>query len=262
VVGLAKWLPLAVFALPAGALADRMDRKRLMITTDAIRLAGAASIVVALWLGRPPYLQIVLVAFLDGAMFVTSHITERGALKQVVEPEQVQDAVAQNEARYFGASILGPPLGGLLFAAARALPFLLLGAMLAGPLRRRLSPRTVIAGEEWVLLGAVLLLLVVHNALLIGLLVAAAEFSTPIGNLGFQHVGATSTILVVAAWALVLAVAATVAPTLRNGPPPPPAASGRQPEARPALDARLQAATSAITPIHASKRQTTEETVP
>ncbi len=72
VVGLAKWLPLALFALPAGALADRMDRKRLMITTDAIRLAGAASIVAALWLGRPPDLQIVLVAVRDGAMFVTS----------------------------------------------------------------------------------------------------------------------------------------------------------------------------------------------
>src|SRR5579859_3335686 len=53
IVGLAKWLPLAVFALPAGALADRLDRKRLMVTTDAIRLAGAASIVAALWLGRP-----------------------------------------------------------------------------------------------------------------------------------------------------------------------------------------------------------------
>jgi MFS family permease len=117
-VGLAKWLPLALFALPAGALADRLDRKRLMIATDAIRLSGAASIVVTLWLGRPPYLQVVLVAFLDGAMFVTSHITERGALGQVVPEAQVQDAVAQNEARYFAGSILGPPLGGILFAAS------------------------------------------------------------------------------------------------------------------------------------------------
>jgi predicted MFS family arabinose efflux permease len=350
VVGLAKWLPLAVFALPAGALADRLDRKRLMIATDAIRLAGAASIVVALWLGRPPYLQVVLVAFLDGAMFTTSHITERGALAQVVRPDQVQDAVAQNEARYFSASIVGPPLGGLLFAAARALPFLadavsflcsmtatsltrtrfqtgaekpgvraglteglgwlrrqpffltasllfaagnpvytglyllaillakhhgassaavgamfaivgaggFLGAILAGPVRRRLTPRAVIAGEEWVLLGSVLLLFLVHNALLIGLLVAAAELVTPTGNslvagsrvaatpdrlqgrvaagsamvgmslgwlgplgvgLAFQHAGATTTILIVGAWTLALAIAATLAPALRAGPP-------------------------------------------
>ncbi len=349
VVGLAKWLPLAVFALPAGALADRVDRKRLMIATDAIRFAGAASIVAALWLSRPPYLQIVLVAFLDGAMFITSHITERGALRQVVHPAQVQDAVAQNEARYFSASIVGPPLGGLLFAAARALPFLtdavsflcsmtatsltrttfqtgaekpgvragltegfswlrrqpffrtasllfaagnpvytglyllaillakhhgassaavgamfaivgaggVLGAMLAGPARRRLTPRGVIAGNEWLLVGAVLLLLVAHNALLIGLLVAAAEFATPISNslvagsrvamtpdhlqgrvaavsamvgmslgwlgplavgLAFERAGATATVLIVGGWASALATATTLAPALRDAP--------------------------------------------
>lgn len=123
VVGLAKWLPLTLFALPAGVLADRVDRKRLMIGCDAVRMLGAASIVAALWLGRPAYLQVVAVAFLDGALFITSHICERGALRQVVAPEQLQDAVAQNEARYFSASIVGPPLGGVLFAAARSLPF-------------------------------------------------------------------------------------------------------------------------------------------
>jgi MFS family permease len=362
-VGLAKWLPLALFALPAGALADRLDRKRLMIATDAIRLSGAASIVVTLWLGRPPYLQVVLVAFLDGAMFVTSHITERGALGQVVPEAQVQDAVAQNEARYFAGSILGPPLGGILFAASRALPFLtdgvsfacsmsataltrtrfqtgadkpgvragltegfswlrrqpffrtasllfafgnpiytglyllaillakrhgassaavgamfaivgaggLMGAALAGPVRRRLSPRAVIVGGVWLLLSSVLLLLVARTALLIGLLVAAAESSTPIGNslvagsrvaatpdrlqgrvaaisamvamslswlgplavgFAFQHSSPTTTILIVGGWTLALAVAATYAPALRAGPPSRPT-TARAAESRP-----------------------------
>jgi MFS family permease len=53
VVGLAKWLPLAVFAIPAGALADRVDRKRLMIACDAIRMVGAESIVVMLVISTP-----------------------------------------------------------------------------------------------------------------------------------------------------------------------------------------------------------------
>ena len=356
IVGLAKWLSLAVFAVPAGALADRLDRKRLMIATDAIRLAGAVSIVVALWVGRPPYLQIVLVAFLDGAMFVTSYITERGALRQVVPTDQLQDAVAQNEARYFAAGIIGPPLGGVLFAAARALPFLadavsflssisatsltrtrfqtetekpglragltdgfswlrrqrffraasmlfafvnpvftglyllaillakrhgassaevgvmfaivgvggVLGAALAGPIRHRLAPRTVLAGAEWLLLTSVLLLLVVRSAALIGLLIAAAEFATPaasslvagsrvaatpdalqgrvaaasstiamslawIGPLAvgfiFQHAGSTATILSVGGWVLALAIVATLAPALRSGPSAPPPAA-------------------------------------
>jgi predicted MFS family arabinose efflux permease len=58
----------------------------------------------------------------------------------------------------------------------------ILGAILAGSIRRRLTARSVIAGEQWVLVTSVLLLLLVHNALLIGVLVAAAEFGTPITN--------------------------------------------------------------------------------
>jgi MFS family permease len=124
IVGLAKWLPLAIFALPAGVVADRVDRKRLMIACDVTRMVGAASIVVLLIAGRPPYAQVLAVAFLDGAMFVTSYICERGALRQVVAPDQVQDAVARNEARTFAAGIVGPSLGGVLFSLARALPFI------------------------------------------------------------------------------------------------------------------------------------------
>jgi len=124
IVGLAKWLPLAIFSLPAGVLADRVDRKRLMIGCDAVRLLGAASIVFALVLAHPTFLQIVAVAFLDGGLSITSYIAERGALGQVVSGDQLPDAVAANEARAYAAGIVGPSLGGALFAAARSLPFL------------------------------------------------------------------------------------------------------------------------------------------
>src|SRR5579884_3586265 len=123
VVGLAKWLPLLVMALPAGMLADRFDRKRLMVGSDVIRALLLASIPVALVLGTPSFLQVAAVAFLDGCLFTLRYVCERGALAHVVPREQVPHAVAQNEARTFAASIAGPPLGGFLFAVAQALPF-------------------------------------------------------------------------------------------------------------------------------------------
>lgn len=353
IVGLAKWLPLAIFSLPAGALADRLDRKRLMIACDAVRMLGAASIVAALWLSRPPYVQVVLVAFVDGALFITAEICQRGALAQVVDHDQLQDAVAQQEARYFSGAIVGPPLGGALFAAAKALPFVadavsfvcsmtaisltrskfqssagngpathslrssfldgfswirrhpffrtaallfaagnpvftglyllaillakrhgasaahvglmftivgvggLLGAAVAAPFRRRMSARAVLAGENWLLAASVFALLAVHDALLIGVLIAVAEFGTPIGNslvagsrvaaapdhlqgrvaavstlasmslawlgplavgVAFQHAGPTATVLIVGCWATALALATTLAPALRDPP--------------------------------------------
>jgi predicted MFS family arabinose efflux permease len=65
-----------------------------------------------------------VVAFVDGAGFVTSYVAERGALTQLVPTAQLADAVARNESRTFAALVVGPTLGGLLFGIARTLPFL------------------------------------------------------------------------------------------------------------------------------------------
>lgn len=123
VVGFARQLPIAVLALPAGALADRMNRKHLMVTCDAIRAVALASIPIAIVAGSVPYALIVLVAVIDGAGFVFTYVTERGAMRQLVAPEQLGEAVARNESREFGAMLAGPPLGGVLFAIGQAVPF-------------------------------------------------------------------------------------------------------------------------------------------
>ena len=123
VVGFAKTVPIAVLALPAGALADRVNRKHLMIACDSIRAVALATIPITLWLGSIPYALIVAVAFIDGSGFVVSYVTERGALRQLVPAEQLREAVARNESRTFGAMLAGPPLGGLLFGLGRAIPF-------------------------------------------------------------------------------------------------------------------------------------------
>jgi predicted MFS family arabinose efflux permease len=95
-----------------------------MICSDAVRGLLLASIPVGLAIGTPSFVQVVAVAFLDGCLFTVRYVCERGGLPHVVQREQVPSAVAQNEARMFAANVAGPPLGGLLFAAARALPFI------------------------------------------------------------------------------------------------------------------------------------------
>lgn len=123
-VGFAQAVPVTVLALPAGVLADRVNRRLLMIACDGARALALACIPVALAAGSLPYGLILGVALVDGAGFVFTYVAERGALRNLVAPEQLGEAVARNESRMFGAALVGPPLGGALFGLARALPFI------------------------------------------------------------------------------------------------------------------------------------------
>ncbi len=70
IAGSAAMLGYLLFPLPAGGLADRHDRKRIMIACDAIRLAAVGSIAVAGWVAHITYPQVLVAGFLEGAATV------------------------------------------------------------------------------------------------------------------------------------------------------------------------------------------------
>jgi MFS family permease len=124
VVGFAGTLPYLLFQLPAGGLVDRWNRKRTMIVCDALRALALGSIAVAWVAGVLTIVQIAGVAFAEGTLFVLFTLAERTALPNIVEPDQLPTALAQNEARTRGATLAGNPLGGILFGLGQAVPFL------------------------------------------------------------------------------------------------------------------------------------------
>ena len=123
-VGFLGTLPYILFQLPAGALMDRVNRRRLMIACDFVRLAALASIPLAAWVGSLTIVQVTVVAFVEGTMFVVFRLGEVSAIRIVVPPEQYPAALSQNEARLRAANLLGTPIGGFLFDLGRAVPFL------------------------------------------------------------------------------------------------------------------------------------------
>src|SRR5690242_1893079 len=94
VVGLAATLPLPLLALPAGMLADHVDRKLLMVVCDAIRAAALAALTIAVLSGSVAYGVVAAVAFVDGSLMTVSFVTQRGVLRRLVAPEQLATAVA------------------------------------------------------------------------------------------------------------------------------------------------------------------------
>ncbi|MGH2892040.1 MAG: MFS transporter, partial [Solirubrobacteraceae bacterium] len=123
-VGFARSLAYPLTPLPAGVLVDRWDRRRVMIGCAAGRALAMGSLVAMLAIGRPPFWQLLVVAFVNSMLWSVSLIAERGLLPAVVPAQALSDAVALNEARESLAVIGGPALGGMLFGIARGLPFL------------------------------------------------------------------------------------------------------------------------------------------
>ncbi|MFE4830659.1 MFS transporter [Streptomyces sp. NPDC056672] len=125
IAGFFALLPTLLFQLPAGALVDRWNRKRLMIWCDVLRCVGAASIVAALALGELRLAHILLVGFAEGTLSVFYGLAAHAAVPNVVGPGQLRQALSRNEARGRAATMLGTPLGGILFGVGRSVPFLL-----------------------------------------------------------------------------------------------------------------------------------------
>src|SRR6185437_12976027 len=111
--------PYAVFGLFAGVAADRWNRRTLMLTSDAVRIAAIGSLVAALAIDRLTFAQIAIVAFVEGTGFVFFNIAEVGALRSVVPAAQLPDAAAAEQARYATVTLVGPSAGGALFGLGR-----------------------------------------------------------------------------------------------------------------------------------------------
>jgi MFS family permease len=84
IVAFAATLPFQQWQLPAGGLVDRWDRKRTMIWCDLGRGAAVLSIPIALWLERLTFTQIVVVAFVEGSLFVLFNLAENAAIPKIV----------------------------------------------------------------------------------------------------------------------------------------------------------------------------------
>jgi MFS family permease len=114
-VGLATALPVVILALPAGDLADRMDRKRILVWCQiAFIVAGFALAALSYW--RGPIAIVYLVLLARGAAQAFNNPARQALLPQLVPPEVLGNAVTWASSAFQVAAVVGPGIGGIVIA--------------------------------------------------------------------------------------------------------------------------------------------------
>lgn len=112
-----------VATLPAGVVADRVDRRRLLVLAAATGTALWATALVAGIAGALSGWHLAAVLF--GSSMVSAFVNPAsgGALRAVVPPAQMANAMAVNQGRMAAVGLFAGPIGGLLYGMAHVLPF-------------------------------------------------------------------------------------------------------------------------------------------
>ena len=122
-IGLAEFLPLLLLALPAGQLADRVPRRRLlalMVVLDVVFLLGLLGVTIA---GADRVWPFFVLAFLFGVSSALGAPAGRALTPSLVPREILVSALAQRSVGIQISVIAGPAAGGLLFALSPELVY-------------------------------------------------------------------------------------------------------------------------------------------
>ena len=200
-VGLVQALPIMILALPAGFIADRFNRRRVVnfsllgMTVTSLGLAA-----LSFWRGPIGWLYFVL--FLDATAVTLGRPARVALLPRIVPRELFQNAVTWNTSLIQISSVLGPALGGFIIAAyvpaaylvcaAGSLAFLVTLALIRfrNPTQppEPVSARTLLAGLRFVWRTKLILASITLD--MFAVLLGGAIFLLPIFATDIMHVGA------------------------------------------------------------------------
>ncbi|MEU8524508.1 MULTISPECIES: MFS transporter [Streptomyces] len=137
-----QFLPMLLFGLYGGVIADRYPKRRLLLFSQgALGLCGLALAVLTLS-GHIQVWHVYLVAFLLGMVTVVDNPTRQSFVSEMVGPDQLRNAVSLNSANFQSARLIGPAVAGLLIASVGSgWAFLLNGLFFLAPLTGLLMMR-------------------------------------------------------------------------------------------------------------------------
>ena len=130
-IGFSQFLPFIVLILPAGQMADRRDRRRILTGCFAIECVCALGLLAFAVRGIDSAWPVFAVMFLFGAARAFAMPTGQALLPNLVPREQFGTAVALNTSTWQVATIAGPAIGGILYVAGPATVYATVAVLLA-----------------------------------------------------------------------------------------------------------------------------------
>jgi predicted MFS family arabinose efflux permease len=108
-------IPILLFSLLGGVVADRMDRRRLLLTSQWIQLSSAFLLALLIYLNVVRLWHILTLSFVNGTAQSFGGPAYNALVPSLVEPEDLPNAIALQTIQFNLARVIGPVLGGIAF---------------------------------------------------------------------------------------------------------------------------------------------------
>ncbi len=116
VVGFASAVPLVVFTLVGGVIADHVDKRKLLISTQLVMMTAAFLLAGLTYANKVTVTQIIALALLTGLASALATPSQQALLPQLVPRRILSNAVGLNSAQFNMSRVLGPTMGGFAMA--------------------------------------------------------------------------------------------------------------------------------------------------
>jgi MFS family permease len=115
-LGAVELVPLVTLALLGGAIADRYDRRKVLLADQIALVVCAAALAVCAFAGDPPLVLLYLFGALLAGFGSVENVVRSAIVPNLVRPEKLRSALALNFGLFQSTLVIGPGLGGLLIA--------------------------------------------------------------------------------------------------------------------------------------------------
>ncbi|WP_181766067.1 MFS transporter [Streptomyces albidus (ex Kaewkla and Franco 2022)] len=138
-----QFLPMLLFGLYGGVLADRCDKRKLLLLTQSVMAVTGLALAALTLSGNVHVVHVYVLAFVLGVATVFDNPTRQTFVSEMVGPDQIRNAVSLNSANFQSARLVGPAIAGVLISAVGSgWAFLFNGLSFLAPLAGLLLIRT------------------------------------------------------------------------------------------------------------------------